>query len=84
MSCWGGALIPPEYVVSRTATGSEFGRSAEERLEDWERYAVGPDAWGTLEPYTALVVGYGVRYGVEGTTIAMYHPDADGAEPQRG
>lgn len=76
----GGALIPPEYVVSRTATGSEFGRSAEERLEDWERYAVGPDAWGTLEPYTALVVGYGVRYGVEGTTIAMYHPDADGAE----
>ena len=76
----GGALLPPEYVVSRTATGSEFGRSAEERLEDWERYAVGPDAWGTLEPYTTLVVGYGVRYGVEGTTIAMYHPDADGAE----
>ena len=76
----GGALIPPEYVVSRTAMGSGFGRSGEERLEDWERYASGPDAWGTLEPYTALVVGYGVRYGAEGTTIAMYHSDPDSAE----
>ena len=76
----GGALIPPEYVVSRTATGSGFGRSGEERLEDWERYAAGPDAWGTLEQYTALVVGYGVRYGAEGTTIAMYHPNPEGAE----
>ncbi|MCY4651644.1 MAG: hypothetical protein OXC95_00600 [Dehalococcoidia bacterium] len=76
----GGALIPPEYVVSRTATGSGFGRSGEERLEDWGRYASGPDAWGTLEPYTALVAGYGVRYGAEGTTIAMYHPDPEGAE----
>ena len=76
----GGALLPPEYVVSRTATGSGFGRSAEERLEDWERYASGPDAWGTLEPYTALAVGYGVLYGAESTIIAMYHPDPDSAE----
>ncbi len=76
----GGALVRPEYVVSRTATGSGSGRSGEERLEDWGRYASGPGAWGTLEPYTALVVGYGVRHGAEGTTIAMYHPDPEGAE----
>ncbi len=76
----GGALLPPEYVVSRMATGNGFGRSGEERLEDWGRYASGPDAWGMLEPYTALVVGYGVRYGAEGTTIAMYHPDPESAE----
>ena len=76
----GGVLIPPEYVVSRTATGSGFGRSADERLEDWERYADGPDTWGTLEPYTALVMGYSVPYGVESTIIAMYHPDPDSAE----
>ena len=76
----GGALLPPDYVVSRTATGSGFGRSAEERLEDWERYASGPDAWGTLEPYTTLAVGYGVPYGAESTIIAMYHPDPDNAE----
>lgn len=76
----GGALIPPEYVVSRMAAESGFGRSAEERLEDWERYASGPDAWGTLEPYTALAVGYGVLYRVESTVIAVYHPDPDSAE----
>ncbi len=76
----GGALIPPEYIVSRTATGRWLGRSADERLEDWERYTVGPNAWGTLEPYTALAVGYGVPYGSESAIIAMYHPDPEGAE----
>ena len=73
-----GALIPPEYVVSRTATGiSGFERSGEQRLDDWKRYV---DAWGTLERYTALVLGYSVRDGVERTAIAMYHPDPDSAE----
>ncbi len=76
----GGALIPPEYVASRTATGTFTDRSADERLEDWGRYVSGHDAWGTLEPYTAVVLGYSVRDGVEGTTIAMYHPDPDSAE----
>ena len=76
----GGALLSPEYVASRTETGTFINRSAEERLEDWERYASGPDAWGTLEPYTALVLGYSVRDEVEGATIAMYHPDPDSAE----
>ena len=76
----GGALIPPEYVTSRSATGSGFGRSAEQRLEDWERYATGSDAWGTLEPYSTLVIGYGVLYGAESTIIAMYHSDPDSAE----
>ncbi len=76
----GGALLSPEYVASPSATGAYINRSAEERLEDWERYASGPDAWGTLDPYTALVLGYSVRDEVEGMTIAMYHPGPDGAE----
>ncbi len=58
----GGALIPPEYMVSRTAIGSEFGRSADERLEDWERYTVGSDAWGTLG--TLYGAGYRIRRSV--------------------
>ena len=76
----GGALIPPEYVMSPTATGSAFGRSAEHRMEDWKRYADGPVQWGTLEPYNAAIIGYGVPYGVESAIIAMYHSDPNSAE----
>ena len=79
----GGLLIAPEYVMSPFET--EDGAITELRywagdLKDWSRYAEGPDAWGTLEPYTASAIGYTVRDGAAGTLIALYHPDPEAAD----
>ncbi len=79
----GGILIAPEYFMGpfepeRRVVGGE--RTGAETLEDWSRYAEGPEAWGTLEPYTALAMGFTVSSGEPGTLIALYHPDPGAAD----
>ncbi|MCY4654575.1 MAG: hypothetical protein OXC95_15585, partial [Dehalococcoidia bacterium] len=78
----GGLLIAPEYVMRPFET-ENWGRGIRTRsdiLEDWARYAEGPDAWGMLEPYTASAIGYTLRDGAAGTLIALYHPDPEAAD----
>ena len=76
----GGVLIHPEFVGSGSSIEASMERTPAELREDWERYTEGPDEWGTLMPYTASILGYGVHEGVERTIVAVYHPDPGGAE----
>ena len=76
----GGVLIRPEFVGSGLAIEASMIRTLDELREDWERYTVGPDKWGTLMPYTASLIGYGVHDGVERTVVALYHPAPESAE----
>ena len=79
-----GALIAPEYVLwpFETEDGAivRLQYWAGENVRNWSRYTEGPDAWGTLEPYTALAMGFTVSSGEPGTLIALYHPDPEAAD----
>ena len=75
-----GVLISPDFVGSGQAIEASMVRTPSELRDDWKRYVVGPGEWGTLMPYTAAALGYGVQDGMERTVIALYHPDTQSAE----